>query len=454
MNPGVAGGGLCYACRPVVNRLSSIMKHLIFGLLFSLLWLPATVSAANVQELDHVVAIVNDDVITRVELDQRLQRVKSQAAQQGQRLPEKEVLERQVLESMVIEKLQLQMAEKVGIRIDDETINQVINNIARENNLSLPQFQQVLSRDGTSFASFREYIRDQIIVSQLRRRKIADSVNITEQEVENYLTNMKNRQGLNDEFHLAHILIAVPDGATPDQIEQARNKADQVYNRLQIGADFHQTAVAVSSGQNALQGGDLGWRKGGQLPSAMADVIVGMKPGDISQPMRSASGFHILKLIDRRSPEKRRIVEQTLARHILIRPNQLVSNSDARQRLLRLRQRIIQGESFAELARANSDDTTTAANGGSLGWFNPGSMVPRFEDAVNRLEPGEISQPFQSRYGWHIVEVISRRKHDDTEEYERIQARKAIHERKSDETVEQWLRQLRAEAYVDYRLNQ
>ncbi|MGD8408279.1 MAG: SurA N-terminal domain-containing protein, partial [Thiohalophilus sp.] len=216
------------------------MKHLIFGLFFSLLWLPTTVFAANVQELDNVVAIVNDDVITRVELDQRLQQVKNQAAEQSQRLPEKEVLERQVLESMVIEKLQLQLAEKVGIRVDDETVNQVINNIAKENNLSLPQFQQVLSRDGTSFASFREYIRDQIIVSQLRKRKIAESVNITEQEVDNYLTNLKNRQGLNDEFHLAHILIAVPEGATPAQIEQARNKADQVYNRLQIGADFHQ----------------------------------------------------------------------------------------------------------------------------------------------------------------------------------------------------------------------
>ncbi|MDY6979242.1 MAG: peptidylprolyl isomerase [Pseudomonadota bacterium] len=431
------------------------MKHLISGLLVALVALNAApLFAAPIQELDHVVAIVNDDVITRVELDQRLERIKSQARQQQQRLPDEQTLERQVLENLIVEELQLQLAEKAGIRVDDETVNQVINNIARENNLSLPQFQEVLRRDGMSFAAFRENIRNEIIINQLRKRRVEDSVNVTEQEVDNYLSNMENRQGLNDEFRLGHILIGVPDGATPQQIQQAETKARQVYNRLRLGADFHQTAVAESSGQNALQGGDLGWRKGGQLPSALADILVDMEPGDISEPQRSASGFHILKLLDRRSSEQRRIVEQTLARHILIRPNQLVSNADARQRLARLRERIQRGESFADLARAHSDDTGSAAEGGSLGWFNPGSMVPRFEEVVNRLDPGQISQPFQSRFGWHIVEVISRRKHDDTEQYQRIQARQSIHKRQSDEAIEQWLRRLRAEAYVEIRLNQ
>lgn len=431
------------------------MKHLIFGLLFGLVALSATpVSAAPVQELDHVVAIVNDDVITRVELDRRLERIKSQARQQQQRLPDEQTLERQVLESLIVEELQLQLAEKAGIRVNEEMINQVINNIARENNLTLPQFRQVLRRDGMSFTAFRDNIRNEIIINQLRKRRVEDSVNVTEQEVNNYLSNMENRQGLNDEFRLGHILIGVPDGATPQQIQQAEAKARQVYNRLRLGADFHQTAVAVSDGQNALQGGDLGWRKGGQLPSALADIIVDMKPGDISEPQRSASGFHILKLIDRRTSEQRRIVEQTLARHILIRPNQLVSNADARQQLARLRERIQRGENFADLARAHSDDPASAAEGGSLGWFSPGSMVPRFEEVVNRLDPGQISQPFQSRFGWHIVEVLSRRKHDSTEEYQRMQARQSIHKRKSDEAIEQWLRRLRAEAYVDIRLNQ
>lgn len=431
------------------------MKHLISGLLVALVALNAApLFAAPIQELDHVVAIVNDDVITRVELDQQLERIKSQARQQQQRLPDEQTLERQVLENLIVEELQLQLAEKAGIRVDDETVNQVINNIARENNLSLPQFQEVLRRDGMSFAAFRENIRNEIIINQLRKRRVEDSVNVTEQEVDNYLSNMENRQGLNDEFRLGHILIGVPDGATPQQIQQAEAKARQVYHRLRLGADFHQTAVAESSGQNALQGGDLGWRKGGQLPSALADILVDMAPGDISEPQRSASGFHILKLLDRRGSEQRRIVEQTLARHILIRPNQLVSNADARQRLARLRERIQRGESFADLARAHSDDTGSAAEGGSLGWFNPGSMVPRFEEVVNRLDPGQISQPFQSRFGWHIVEVISRRKHDDTEQYQRIQARQSIHKRKSDEAIEQWLRRLRAEAYVEIRLNQ
>ncbi len=431
------------------------MKHLVCGLLFGLVALNAApLSAAPIQELDHVVAIVNDDVITRVELDERLERIKSQARQQQQRLPDEATLERQVLENLIVEELQLQLAEKAGIRVDDESVNQVINNIARENNLTLDQFQEVLRRDGMSFAAFRENIRNEIIINQLRKRRVEDSVNVTEQEVNNYLSNMENRQGLSDEFRLGHILIGVPDGATPQQIQQAETKARQVYNRLRLGADFHQTAVAESSGQNALQGGDLGWRKGGQLPSALADIIVDMEPGDISEPQRSASGFHIIKLLDRRGDEQRRIVEQTLARHILIRPNQLVSNADARQRLARLRERIQQGESFADLARAHSDDTGSAAEGGSLGWFGPGSMVPRFEEVVNRLDPGQLSEPFQSRFGWHIVEVISRRKHDDTEQYQRIQARQSIHKRKSDEAIEQWLRQLRAEAYVEIRLNQ
>ncbi len=312
------------------------MKHLIFGLLFGLV-APGTAPlfAAPIQELDQVVAIVNDDVITRIELDQRLERIKSQARQQQQRLPDEQTLERQVLENLIVEELQLQLAEKAGIRVDDETVNQVINNIARENNLTLSRFQEVLRRDGMSFAAFRDNIRNEIIVNQLRKRRVEDSVNVTEQEVNNYLSNMENRQGLNDEFRLGHILIGVPDGATPQQIQQAEAKARQVYNRLRLGADFHQTAVAESSGENALQGGDLGWRKGGQLPSALADIIVDMEPGDISEPQRSASGFHILKLLDRRSDEQQRIVEQTLARHILIRPNQLVSNADARQRLAR-----------------------------------------------------------------------------------------------------------------------
>ncbi|MFP3873177.1 MAG: peptidylprolyl isomerase [Thiohalophilus sp.] len=428
------------------------MKHLILGLLLGLSTAP--LGAATIEELDHVVAIVNDDVITRVELDERLQRIKSQANQQQQRLPEEEVLERQVLENLVVEKLQLQLAQKAGIRVDDETVNQVINNIASENDLTLSRFQEVLRRDGMSFAAFRENIRNDIIINQLRKRRVEDSVNITEREVENYLANLENRQGLNDEFRLGHILIGVPEGATPDQIEEAKNKADQVYNRLRLGADFHQTAVAESSGQNALEGGDLGWREGGQLPTALAEVIVDMEPGDISEPRRSSSGFHIIKLIDRRSPEQRHIVEQTRARHILIRPNQLTSNSEARQRLARLRERIVEGESFADLARAHSDDTSSAADGGSLGWVSPGSMAPRFEEEMNKLQTGQISQPFQSRIGWHLVEVLSRRKHDDTEQYQRMQARQAIHKRKSDEAIEQWLRQLRAEAYVDYRLNQ
>lgn len=435
------------------------MKHLIY-VLFSVLLLslalpaPARNGEPVIRELDHVLAVVNDDVITKLELDQRVRRVKKQLAQNRRNLPPENILRRQILESMILEKLQLQIARKAGIRVDDETVNRVINNIAQENGLSMQQFQQVLSKDGYSFAEFRDNIRNEIIINQLRKRRIESSVTVTEQEVDNYLANLDSRKGLNDEFHLGHILIGLPEGATPDQIQAAQDKAQQVFNRLSLGADFHQTAIAESSGQNALNGGDLGWRKGAQLPSGFAELVVDMQPGDISEPIRSSGGFHIIKLIDRRSSSRRHIVTQTLARHILIKPNQVVSDTEARQRLLRLRERILNGEDFGALARAHSDDTVSAAEGGSLGWFSPGSMVPRFEEEVKKLQSGQLSKPFQSRFGWHIVQVMSRRKHDDTQKYERLQARQAIHKRKSEEALEEWLRRLRSEAYVEYRMNQ
>jgi len=435
------------------------MKHLISVLFSALLLLPVHPASARtgepvIQELDHVIAIVNDDVITKVELDQRVRQIKKQLAQKQRNLPPENVLRRQVLENMIMQKMQLQIAKKAGIRVDDETVNKVISNIAHENNLNMKQFQQVLSREGFEFANFRDNIRDEIIIDQLRKRRIESSVHVTEQEVDNYLANLDSRKGLNDEYHLGHILIGLPEGATPDQIQAARSKAQQIYNQLRLGADFHKMAIAESSGQNALNGGDLGWRNGARLPTLFSDVITDMQPGDISEPLRSASGFHIIKLIDRRSSRQRHVVTQTLARHILIKTNQLVSNAEARQRLERLRQRILNGADFGALARANSDDTASAAQGGSLGWFNPGQMVPRFEEEVNKLQPGEISKPFQSRFGWHIVQVLSRRKQDETQKYERIQARQAIHKRKSEEALEEWLRKMRAESYVEYRLNQ
>ena len=407
-----------------------------------------------VQEIDHIVAVANDDVITFTELEKRMHLVKQQLQRRQAKLPPDDVLGKQILEQLIMERLQLQVAEQVGIRVDDESINQVVNNIARENNLTLEQFREVLAREGYDFADFRDNIRKDMTINQLRKRRVENRVTVTEQEVDNYLINMASQRGSNDEFHLGHILIAVPEAASPEQIQAARQRAEAILARLRLGADFSETAIAESGGQRALEGGDLGWRKVGQMPTLFAESVINMQVGEISELIRSPSGFHIIKLLDRRTTEQRHTVQQTLTRHILVRPNEVVSNEEARQRITRLYERILAGADFGQLARASSDDTASAVEGGSLGWVNPGVMVPEFEEQMNKLQPGQISAPFESQFGWHIVQVMARRQHDDTQQYERMQARQLIGKRKTEDAVENWLRELRSEAYVEYRLNQ
>ncbi|MGD8812468.1 MAG: peptidylprolyl isomerase [Thioalkalispiraceae bacterium] len=415
--------------------------------------LSAGASTSQITELDYIIAIVNDDVLTRSELDDRMQMVIKQLQQKDTRLPSQEVLQRQVLEQLIMEKIQLQRAQKVGVRVNDEALNNVLSNIARTNGLTLQEFRTVLEKDGYRYEDFRENIRNEMIIKQLRERRVENRVNVSPQEVDTYLASQKNRKGSDIEYNLGHILISLPEAANAEQIQQAQQKAQQVLKQLREGADFEQTAIAVSSGQLALKGGQIGWRKTAQMPTLFADIVPEMKVGEYSDLIRSASGFHIVKLQDKRSDVQRHIIEQTLARHILIRPNELRSNAEVEQRLKQLRARIINGEDFAILARSHSDDKASAADGGSLGWVSPGLMVQRFEQQMNQLKPGEISQPFQTRYGWHIVQVMSRRKYDNTEEYQRLQARNNISQRKTEEAVENWLRRLRSEAYVEYRIN-
>ena len=406
----------------------------------------------HIEELDQIVAVVNDDVITETELDNQLHFIEQQLRQRNTQMPPENILRRQVLDRQVLDRLQLQVAKRLGIRVDDEAVNHVLSNIADQNHLSLSEFRQVLANQGYDFANFREDIRNQMIISQLHKSQVEDKVTVTDQEVDNYLATMAARKGMNDEYHLAHILIALPESATPDQIQAARDKAEKVLQQLKTGADFEQTAVAVSAGQQALKGGDLGWIKAGQLPTIFADEVLRMEPGQISDLIRSPSGFHIIKLLDKRHGEQH-IIKQTLARHILIRTNELVSDDDARQRLARLRERILAGADFGELARANSDDKVSAAEGGSLGWVSPGDLVPRFEEVMDSLKPGEISEPFRTNFGWHIVQVMARRDVDNTKQFERARAKELIRKRKADEALQNWLRQLRDESYVDYRLN-
>lgn len=407
-----------------------------------------------VKEIDHIVAVANDDVITYVELENRMRLIKQQIQQRQAKLPPDDVLRKQILEQLIIERLQLQLADQVGIRVDDETINKVISNIAQENKFTLDQFREVLAREGYEFADFRQNIKKDITISQLRKRRVENRVTVTEQEVDNYLISQASRKGSKDEFHLAHILIAVPEAASPDQIRTAKERAETVLARLRLGADFAETAIAMSNGAKALEGGDLGWRKAGQLPTLFSESVFSMQAGQMSALIRSPSGFHIIKLLDRRSKAQQHTVQQTLARHILIMPNEVISIADAKQRITRLHKRIEDGADFGQLARASSDDTASAVEGGSLGWVNPGVMVPEFEEQMNKLQPGQISQPFESQFGWHIVQVMSRRQQDNTQQFERAQARQMIGRRKSEVAVESWLREMRSEAYVEYRLNQ
>ncbi len=412
--------------------------------------LPAT--AARVQELNRIVAIVDDDVITYQELKDRLETIVAQLRQSKTPLPADNILQRQVLERLIVERLQLKMASRAGIRVDDENLNEVIGKIARDNGLTLAQFRQVLERDGFKFADFREEIRNELTISRLRSRQVESRIVITPQEVENYLAHRQAEGAEGTEYRLEHILIAVPEAARPAEIQAAKARAEELLGRLRSGADFREMAVSYSDGQQALEGGDLGWRKAGQLPTLFSEVALKMAVGAISDPIRSPSGFHILRLAEKRG-ETKHVVRQTHARHILIRTDAITSDEQARARLLRLRDRILDGEDFDRLARANSDDTGSASQGGDLGWANPGMFVPAFEEAMGKLAPGQVSEPFRSQFGWHIVQVLERRDHDDTEEHIRNQAREALRQRKMEEELENWLRRMRDESYVTIRLD-
>ena len=423
------------------------------SLLIILLTSPQLIAKTNVIPLDKIIVIVNDNIITQLELDERVKLISQQVKQQGGRLPPGRELNKQVLERLILEKLQLELADKTGIRINDEMVNSVISNIARENKLSMEQFRNVIQKDGFEFSDFRENIRREIIISRLRKIQVENKINISEQEIDNYLNQSAVDQTTNDEYRISHILVAIPEAATPAQIDDAESKAKNIVAELKAGADFSQKAIAVSNDELALKGGDLGWRKIAQLPSVFSPIVHKMQLKEIAGPVRSAIGFHIIKLQDKRSNNKKSVIKQTMARHILIRPTEILSNEDARLRLAGILTRIRNGADFASIARASSDDKGSAAEGGSLGWVSPGKMIPVFEDEMNKLKVGEISEPFFTQFGWHIVQALSRRNYDNTQELQRSQAIQLLRKRKTEEAIQDWLRRLRAEAYIDYRDN-
>jgi peptidyl-prolyl cis-trans isomerase SurA len=403
--------------------------------------------------LNRIVAIVNNDVILSSELDDAIDKIVKQLSDKGTPIPEQAVLVKQVLERLVVDSLQLQIATDNGITINDSMLNSEIQDLARENGVSLTEFRNILERDGYSYAAFREDLRKQLIISQVRRQMVASRIKVTDQEVDNLL-EMLNASGKSDvEYHLAHILISIPEAASPDEIQAAEQRASNILRQLRNGMDFSEIAIAESDGQTALEGGDIGWRSIGQIPSLFLDSVKSMQVGDISDLIRSSSGFHIIKLQGKRGDE-RHIVEQTRARHILLKTDAVNTDEDVQVRIKQLEIRLRGGEDFATLARANSQDTLSAAKGGDLGWLNKGDTVPAFEETLESLAPGEISAPVNTQFGWHLVQVQERRTHDSTEDYERTKVKNLIRSRKYDEELLLWLRRLRDESYVEYRIDE
>lgn len=406
----------------------------------------------QVATIDAVVAVVNDDVITRNELNERVRTVIAQLEKQGTPLPEQGVLEKQILERMISDMLQAQYARESGVKVDDTQLDVAITRIAQQNKFpSMAEFQAKLESEGVNVKKFREEIRAEIISTRLREREVESKLVISDSEVDNYLAN-KTRMGLrNEEYHLAHILVVVPEQASADKIQAARARADHALAQLAGGADFAQVAAGTSDAKDALKGGDLGWRQTDRIPPLFMNELQSLKPGQNTVVLRSPSGFHILKLVDKRSGSAPVVIMQTHARHILIKTSEIVTSAEAKKRILEIKQRIEGGADFAEQARRYSQDGS-AQQGGDLDWLSPGQTVPEFEAELNNLKTGEIGM-VETQFGWHLIQVLERRNTDVTEQQKRQQARASIGSFKSEELYQDWLRQLRDRAFVEYRTN-
>ncbi|WP_295581041.1 peptidylprolyl isomerase [uncultured Lamprocystis sp.] len=424
----------------------------LFWLVAGLLCLGLTHPLANAEELDSIVAIVNDDVVVQSEVSREMAQTIPQLQEQGTPVPPPEQLRKQVLERLILKRLQQQRAKQLGITVDEAALTSAIQSIASRNNLSIEELQATLESSGMRFEAFREDTRMQILTGRLQNQEVVGTIQVSDQEVERFLQRDKGQLMPREQVRLQHILIALPDNPSPAQIAQAEAKAKQLVARLRGGADFAAVAAASSEGRTALQGGDLGWFEMAAVPSLVADKAQTMAQGEITDPIRSPSGFNIIRLAEIKGGVPGNVT-QTKARHILIRPNELVADEDARIRLAQLRMRIVGGDDFATLARAHSDDTGSALKGGDLGWVNPGQTVPEFEAAMNKLAPNEVSEPVHSSFGWHIIQVQERRSQDTADELLRLKAKEAIQRRKVDEATDAWLKRLRDEAYVELRLD-
>jgi len=417
-------------------------------------------SAAPINGIDRILAMVNNDIIMKSELERELTTIVERLQQQKAKLPPMQTLVQQVLEKMITEQLQLQAAEKAGIIIDESTIDRTMQRIAQRNKLSLSDFKQALEQQGIDYHNFRENLRKEITLEKLKVKKVENRVNISDEETKRLALQLASDSAdALRQYRLGHILVPLPEGASPKQIQQAKKKVELIADDLRAGADFRETAMEQSSGSNALEGGIIEWHTKAELPSLFARQLPALKQHQqenseqpFAGPLRSASGFHLLALLESREQESSHIVTLSHARHILIKSSELVSNEQAQVKLEIIRERALSGESFAELARSNSEDGS-AKDGGDLGWQNPENLVPEFVQEMDKLEPNEISPVFKSRFGWHIIQMIERKQEDNTEAHLMSQARKMIRKRKISEATETWLRRLRDDAYIEYRLD-
>ena len=401
--------------------------------------------------LDHIVVVVNDDVITRHELDNYLEKIKQQLKKQGTPLPAAHELEKQVLERMIIDMLQLQYAKESGLRIDDTQLDKSLARIAQQNNFSsLAEFRSKLAKDGVDFKKFREEIRNEITFTRLREREVDSKLVVSDNEIENYLARESKQGGKREEMELAHILVQIPEQASAEKIKESKQRADQAWSQIRSGAQFAQVAAGFSDAKDGLQGGNLGWRTADRLPSIFQDALQNMHPGEISAVLRSPNAFHIIKLINKRNNDEPIMITQTHARHILIKTSELTSEKEAKSRLAEIKRRIEGGADFAAQAKLYSEDGS-ASQGGDLGWVSPGAFVPEFERVMNALKIGQLSDPVQTEFGWHLIQVSERRNADVSVEQKKQQAAAAIRSFKSDEAYQEWLRQLRDRGFIEYR---
>ncbi len=432
------------------RRLSRCALPLLTSLLLSLL-LITPISQAEIQFLDRVVAIVDGDIILQSELKRRSAVIQQQLQERKTPLPDAEVFRQQVLDKLIIDRIQLKLAADSGIKVSDDELNRTLDRIADSNQLTLAQFKQQLEAEGQNYLEVREQIRSEMLISQVQNRRVNQRIHISDQEVQNFLASEQGRKSAEAQLHLGHIMIPVPSGASPEQLTQAKQQADQVHQQLIAGADFGTTAIAVSKSPEALKGGDIGWRKPSELPEAAAAAVESLQPGQLTQPFRMGGGFHILKMLERRGGEQQ-LIDQTRVRHILIKPSEIRSNDDAKRLIDDLYQRLQNGDDFAILAKQYSDDPGSGSSGGDLGWTMDGQMVPEFEQVVHATADNAISQPFKSQFGWHILQVQERRQQDFGQQILQNEAREAIRKRKFAESRSTWLREIHAQAYIEIKL--